>query len=581
MKKYFKLVVIGFFMANALSSCQKDLLQKQPLDILTDAAVWKDPILINAYVLDLYAHHTTMDGLYWPDWDWSSRFREPYEQICHSDEAPTMFNWAPESNWNKGILDGKGGYMEYWEYGQIRSCNVMLEKIVTATVSEEVKQQAIAHTRFIRAFVYFEMVKRYGGVPLILKAQQLGDSLYVKRDTEKKVYDFIAKECDDLWTLLPAKQPDNEIGKATKYAAMALKSRAMLFAASRAKYGEVKLDGIAGIPASDANSYWQAAADASKKIMDANAFSLFNKYPDKVVNYQRIFLDKDNEEIIMPKKYIANIFAHSTDAFCAPESFKGGWGNHVQPTAELVNAYEMKDGSSGVIDWANVKGIPSVILKNKDPRFHASIFYNGSPWQGDSIVIYYGIKTPDGLVITSGAYMGKSAQGKDSNTPDCTKTGFLMKKFLNPALIRALPYTSDQDWPIFRYAETLLNYAEASYELGNTAPALDAINLIRARAGIATLISITLDKIRNERRVELAFENFRFFDLVRWRQAVTVLSKPVTAAQPIYDANTKSYYYDLKNPEDFTRAFFPQHYYFPISEGRINNDPNLVENPGY
>jgi len=138
-------------MANALSSCQKDLLQKQPLDILTDAAVWKDPILINAYVLDLYAHHTTMDGLYWPDWDWSSRFREPYEQICHSDEAPTMFNWAPESNWNKGILDGKGGYMEYWEYGQIRSCNVMLEKIVTATVSEEVKQQAIAHTRFIRA----------------------------------------------------------------------------------------------------------------------------------------------------------------------------------------------------------------------------------------------------------------------------------------------------------------------------------------------------------------------------------------------------------------------------------------------
>ena len=126
-----------------------------------------------------------------------------------------------------------------------------------------------------------------------------------------------------------------------------------------------------------------------------------------------------------------------------------------------------------------------------------------------------------------------------------------------------------------------MNYAEASYELGNTAPALDAINLIRERAGVAILNSITLDKIRSERRVELAFENFRFFDLVRWRQAVTVLSKPATSARPIYDANTQSYYFDVTSPESFTRSFKPQHYYFPISENRINNDPNLVENPGY
>jgi hypothetical protein len=254
----------------------------------------------------------------------------------------------------------------------------------------------------------------------------------------------------------------------------------------------------------------------------------------------------------------------------------------------MVNDYEMSDGSSGVIDWANVRGIESNLLKNKDPRFHASVFYNGQPWQGDSVVLYWGILADingDGVKerLSSGSqsYNGMPQVGKDANGEDATKTGFILKKFLDESRRLAQPGESDQDWIVFRYGETLLNFAEAAFELGKPSEALDAINQIRDRAGIARLTSVTLDKIRHERRIELAFETHRWWDLKRWRLSMAKLNGDFHGVFPIYDYEKKDYIFDVENCDGYTRAFKPQHYHMPLTEAVINNNPNLKENTGY
>src|SRR5690606_20956404 len=132
--------------------------------------------------------------------------------------------------------------------------------------------------------------------------------------------------------------------------------------------------------------------DASNEIIQSGQFQLFNKYSnDKAKNYQMIFLEKDNIEIIWARKFVSMLQGHSLDMFNSPESFKSDWGNLVNVTVEMVDEYEMVDGSPRTIDWLNIMGHPKEILKNKDPRFHASVFYHGQPWQGDSIVLYWGI----------------------------------------------------------------------------------------------------------------------------------------------------------------------------------------------
>ena len=159
-----------------------------------------------------------------------------------------------------------------------------------------------------------------------------------------------------------------------------------------------------------------------------------------------------------------------------------------------------------------------------------------------------------------------------------------MKKFLDPTHKFPVGGSSHQDWLTFRYAEILLNYAEASFELnGPAADNLDAINQIRSRAGVAQLTAITLDKIRHERRIELAFEGYTFWDLRRWRTAVAELNTNMQAAFAYwhFDRTPNRYEYETFDAEDFNRVFKPEYYYFPLGESLLNNNPNLKENPGY
>lgn len=589
MKKLFNHI---FFLALlfAAPSCTKDYLERKPLDILSDEQVWNDPALIEAYIVNLY-DRSKMSGLF-SEFDWSQTYYDaPMRLAIITDEGKGGWDWLGEVGvFNKGLLNRDGGLLDYWDYKFIRSCNEFLQLIQTGKVTEEEKVVTSAEVRFLRAYAYYEMVIRYGGVPLITEPQNADDfdALFVPRNTEKEIFDFILAECDQVSAILPEEYDATKKGRATKFAALALKSRAMLFAASEAKYGTEELNGLVGMPAGEANEYWQQSLNASKAIIDAGKFSLFNRYPDdKAKNYQRLFLEEDNEETILAKKFVSTIKGHNFDYYTELQSFAAGWANGIAVTVEMVDSYEMTDGSNPVIDWANMTGFQSEILKNKDPRFHASVFYNGSPWKTDSAVLYWGIDVDtdgDGvkerLSSTTGEYNGMPHIGKDANGGETTKTGFSIKKFRDDSK-RHQENESGQDWIVYRYGEVLLNYAEAAFELGMIGEALDALNQIRTRAGLPAAGSVTIEQIRQERKVELAFETLRWWDLKRWRQSEAALNMTFKSVRGYFDWAQQNYHFEVGTADGYQRVFKPNHYYQPISETVTSNNPSLLENPGY
>lgn len=576
MKNLLKLIALSFLalVVFSLSSCKKDLLNIQP-SIITENNVWSDPNLINAYITNLYSR-SEFAGLYvgLPE----------IPNLYASDEGMCVYDFVPNPI-GQGTLRNTGGVLEYWPYDLIRDINTLIEKLPTTPLSEAQKNQAMGEAKFMRAYAYFEMVKRYGGVPLIKAVQDVnsGDALFVPRNTEKELYDFIGSELDACATLLPETYSGNDVGRISKYAALALKSRAMLYAASEAKYGTEQLNGLVGMPAAEANTYWQASYDASKAVMASGKFQLYNKYPDdKSKNYQMIFLDKDNSEIIFSKKYISLIAGHDFDDFYETNRNYTFWGCAFDPYLELIDDFENKDGSSGKIDWAHTTGFLPDIFKNKDPRFNATILYNGMPWVKDTVDIWSGIYVNGNLLNSqTDKYHGMDEVGFDQKTVQGSRTGFLMKKFLDPTIQFPKPGQSSQDWIMFRYGETLLNFAEAAFELGKTADALDAINQIRVRAGIVPLASVTMDQIRHERRIELVFEEHRFYDLRRWHTAVAALNGDFHGAISYYQWEQEKYSFQVVSADGYTKVFKPAYYYLPITVDRINNNPKLVENPGY
>jgi hypothetical protein len=393
--------------------------------------------------------------------------------------------------------------------------------------------------------------------------------------------------------------------------AHALKSRAMLYAAAIAKYGAVDLDGLVGIAANPA-PYWKAAAAAADSVINSGNYSLYNKYPDKAENYNQLFLDKNNGEYIWTKEFSLPDISHSFDFMTTPYSFTSGYGCGLTPTLELVEAYEYTDGTAGTLKTVNgstpVKyDHPLDLFAGKDPRLFASIYLPMSPFKGSVVEIRRGVyrefnqsfhaatNLHSKTTLASGTQL--TVGGKDGImlTGDPTKSGFYQKKFYDEKRIDFSEGKSDQTWPVFRLAEMYLNKAEAEMELGDKTKAVDALNKIRERAGIKTLAEneITLNSVRNERRIELVFEGHRFWDLRRWRLA----AKGDTPGSGILDPGVPSALWPWVVYDDgkyiFTKVsgsstvqkpdkvFFPRHYYLKFKSEEINSNRKLIQNPGY
>lgn len=581
------IILTGLFM----QSCS-DILNSSPRDILTDPTVWGNKDAIDAYLGKIYNQMETESFNY-------VVLDEAGFPTQLTDESARSYSWG---NINNTIISESA--FTWWGYDIVREANSFIEKIKTSTLKADEIKRYVAEARFIRAFHYFALVKRYGGVPLITIPQTLEemDNLKVPRSKEEEIYEFIKAEVDEIVVDLPDTWNGSNQFRATKYSAYALKSRAMLYAGSIATYGILDKGDLVGIPADKRQYFFEESIKASEEIINSGRFELYDKTADRSLNYQNLFLEKGmHSELLFTVAYNSADKGHSWDYYNAPQSFKVDYGCVTNPTLQFVEEYENIDGSDGKLVLEDTNGEPIQftdpydVFKLKDPRLSASVMLPFSPWQNNKLEIRRGIingseiiSAPN-LTDTYGTGVFQTTiMGKDGiiDTNDPTKTGFYIKKYMNPTE-RVNQGRSDANWMVFRYAETLLNYAEASTELNiNADKSLEYINLIRKRAGIPDHLTLDLEKVRKERKIELAFENHRWWDMRRWRISEEVLNNFIPEALFPYliweDGKLPSEMkYILKRGVSAkpSKTFQPKLYYVKIPTGQTSN--HLIQNPGY
>jgi hypothetical protein len=486
-----------------------------------------------------------------------------------SDDAEHVNDISNIQKFNDGSwsaiqqLDNVWGTM----YSGIRSANVYLKESegqkfedlqYTTTYKNLIEQynNYPFEVRFLRAYFYFELIKRYKNVPLITTVLTPEEAANVKQASFKEVVDFIVKECDEVAAILPldytAFAGVNETGRATKGAALALKSRILLYAAS---------------PLHNSNpvdiTLWQKAAAAAKQVIDLKKYGLVSSYANVVNN---LSLSPGSELIFERREAASNGF--ETRNF--PIGYQGG-NTGTCPTQNLVDAYEMTNGLP-ITDPAS-KYNSSLPYSLRDARLRQTIILNGSLWKSAVVESFYGGK--NGLPITN-----------------ATKTGYYLKKYviesINLDSNLGLVTTRERNWTVFRYAEILLNYAEAmneAYGPANAADlgvtALQAVNLVRKRAGMpnfpATINPADFrTKLQNERRIELAFEDHRFWDIRRWK--IGDQTKNIYAMTLTRNANL-SINYEVKLLE--VRPFQENMYLYPIPLSELFRNKNLTQNSGW
>ena len=486
-----------------------------------------------------------------------------------SDDAEHVNDISNIQKFNDGSwsaiqqLDNVWGTM----YSGIRAANVYLKE------SEGQKFEDLQYTntyktliqqynnypfevRFLRAYFYFELVKRYKNVPLITTVLTPEEAANVKQATFQEVVDFIVKECDEVAAVLPldytAFAGVNETGRATKGAALALKSRILLYAASSLHNPNNDLE------------LWKKAAVAAKQVIDLKIYGLTASYSNVVNN---LSLSPGSELIFERREAASNGF--ETRNF--PIGFQGG-NTGTCPTQNLVDTYEMRTSGLPITDPAS-RYNPLLPYSGRDSRLAQTVILNGLTWKGIPVESFYGGK--NGLPLTN-----------------ATKTGYYLKKYvvetinLDPKLGPVT--TREHNWTIFRYGEILLNYAEAmneAYGPSNAADlglsAITAVNLVRRRAGMPnfppTINQVNFQtKLRNERRVELAFEDHRFWDIRRWK--IGDQTKEIYAMNITRNANL-TLNYEVKLLE--VRPFNENMYLYPIPLTELFRNKNLVQNTGW
>ncbi len=567
-------------------SCEVDVFDKQPLDKISDAAVWNDEAMIRAVATNLY---TRLSFFEVPGW-----------------LTPTILTYSDESTYSSGNMGAvtTGGIsrssdpLSFWNYTLIRDMSTFIEKIADSPVNENAKKQLEGEVRAMRAYAYYEMMKRYGGVPLVdipIDPFSPIDIKYTERSTEEAIADFIDTELTTAIGLLT----ENHIprGRINKWTAYAFKARANLWAASIAKFSTVELNGLVGIPASRANEFYTRASDAAQAVIGSGKYSLYEKVADKAENFRKIFVDDNNNpEVIFEVVFDGVNLNHSWDYVHAPAEF-GAHGGVLDPFLDFVLSFENIDGSSTqpLLGTDHLYDNGFEPFENKDPRLHANIFFQGDIWQGIAVETYEGLDpsptpTPANILTdAAGNYNGTPYVGFASRNiaerNKATLTGFLPKKYLAETGYYNRNESST-NWKVLRLAEMYLIKAEAEFEKGtNLTAAADALNATRERAGISLVdqSTITRNHVRTEWNSETCFEGERWYHLRRWRIAEGILDgSSFKGIQIILHYESGKYYFLERDlVEGFNRIFRPEHYYNPITNSRINNNPDLIENPLY
>ena len=559
--KFFRYVFVSMAVGSAFTLCScNDFLDREEDSFIDKTATFDSYNRTKQYLT--YAYSLLPEGL--------NRFSGGALLGAATDDACFAIESSNIQQFNNGSWNALSNPDNVWDryFAGIAKCCTLLENSnhINLDISRLDPAKRVeyennlkdirmwrAEAHFLRAYFNFELLKRYGPIPIIKSTLDINkDYSDTPRPTMKEVVEFIANDCDmaaDSLELTPWRNMNDAFGRATKGAALALKSRLLLYAASPlyVNFGDID---EANKP-SDA-TLWKAAADAAKAVIDLNQYELAPAYDDLFKN------DFQNKEYIFVRRYPSNSDFEKSNF---PVSYGGKGGTN--PSQNLIDDYEMLDGTA--FDWSDpVKAAHP--FENRDERLLATVLMNGVLFKGKRIATY-----PGGADATP--------------NPNATKTGYYLRKFLNENVnIQTGGGSDGHVVPLFRLAEIYLNYAEALNEYDPTNPDIAVyLNKIRERVSLPDVPSgLTQEQMRtlihHERRVELAFEEHRFWDVRRWKVASSTLGAPVKGVKITQD-DAGNFTYSPVQVEQ--RVFQPKMYWYPIPQSEVLKLHHWEQNKGW
>jgi hypothetical protein len=622
MKKLIKISILLVCVALPFS-CSTDFLNTKPVSQVSAATTWEDGPLAQAFVFGVYSNlglagfEEQMLAVYTDEAMFTHAGRN-INTFTEGNESPSNLGWM-SSTYEWGSM-----------YVSIRSANVAIANLQTATFTTIDKDMLLGESYFLRAYYYHQLLRFYGGVPIIDKVYELNEDYTIARSSFSDCVDFIVSDLDKAAALLDGK--DMDPGRASKLSAMALKARVLLYAASdlhdvSTASSSTTISGysnkeLLGYTSGDRKARWQLAKDAAKAVMDASTGYKLNlaapvSAAEGKANYVSLSMGGGSATADAAAAVELLFLRSETGLYTQENNWPLGgihfginngpngyhnWAGNT-PIQQLVDDYEMMDGSK--FSWSDPVQAADPYA-NRDPRFYATVLYDGADWKprpSDVAAI-----DPVNQVQTGYYDDGKDGKINGVDTRESavenwngSRTHYYVRKFIDsdPAVIDNQSGFQVVPWPFIRYTEMVLNYAEACIELGQDAEATSWLNKIRFRAGMPAITESGTDlrdRYRNERRIELAYEEHRYHDARRWMIAASTLGRGVkdihvdgilkSGATPNvpykYDKSKYTYVYTVEdNTSNETRKWVDKMYFRPISRDEMNKNDKLVQNPGY
>ncbi len=564
-KRKFKYTLMALLSSSVISfnSCDIEVV---PQDRFTGEIVWSDPEVVELYLNGLYAEFKTFQFGVFPGLG--------YDNAMDALADGMKFTSTVSGNGTVNILISNANQfspasvgLNYWgsAYNRIRRINEFIDGLHTKTTLTDTEKLRIeAEARFIRAYVYHWLAKIHGSVVILKDINEYADKNR-QRSSESEVYDFMI---DDLKFAAANLENTSLAGRANKGTANALLSRIALYAGSIAKYdlNQFNTDELTGIPASSAKDYYKISADAAEAVINSGVYQL-------EADYGSIFTRKSSEptkEAILRIDFVAPQITHQYDfGYAPPRDNNGNTMVYGVPTAELVDEFEMADGSK--FSWSNVAHAANP-YENREPRFYASILFHGAQWKGRTL-----------NTSTTDAQEG-FAQYASVAEPRRTVTGYYTKKFLDPTNTNFGVNRSSQSWIELRLGEVYLNLAEAKAGLEDYSGSAATLSILRNARKLNSInyntAATALAAIEHERMVELAFEGHRFWDLRRWRKAHITLNNRRVSGHRV-EVSGQDVSYTTVQADDRDRSFTGRLYYLPIPEAEVQVNTALTQIKGW
>lgn len=597
-----------------LIACNKDFLDTVPLDKPEASVVWSDPALSEAFVTDIYNafHNGILDGQNMDCITDNAKFNFGRNDIMEANISPSSTGWVNNTyEWGEMYL-------------RIRAANIALQNLDTVSFDQELIDRLKGESYFLRAHCYNQLLRYYGGIPIIKTTYKLETPDFsIARNTYEECVNSIVSDLDSATLLLNGKTLG--LGRATKGAAMALKARVLTYAASdlhdmaKAKAKSALLNSfekyeLLGYTTGDQKKRWEKARDAAKAVIDLGLYGYkldlaAPSTPEQaIVDYTDVYLSRNGgEKETILARYFVNASSDDGGAWYPRNNTSNGYHGWTasQPAQNLVDDYEMMDGTK--FDW-NDNEMAAAPYDNREARFYASIFYDGAKWKprtSDAIgtdpygEMQFGTYEL-GTAGSASTYFGLDTRNSSIENWNGTRTGYSIRKFTNddPNII---DMSQKQEIPSIqiRYTEAIFHYIEALLELGDEATAKQWLQKIPFRAGLPAITesgTALVERFRNEKNIEMLFEEQRFYDTRRWMIApqtqgekvrimiITGKLKPGKTVNTYrYSKENYDYTYKVQDIESGVenRAWHDKLYFPPIKLDEMNKNNKLVQNPGY